>query len=619
MTRQEFIDLLMPHALAASQRTGVDPRIIIAQAAQETGWGAHAPGNNYFGIKSHGRAGGQNLATTEFVNGQRVGQTDSFRGYSSPAESVNDYADFLLNNSRYRPMMEAQGLDAQVRALGMSGYATDPNYATSVGSIARGIAIPGGAQPMAYTAPSGGSAGQAAISGATGTGNGLPAVPDAPAGSQRLFRSVSDAREARAAGGTPRLDEISSIIQARRMGDRPLLDRLRNFFQERGTPVLDAIRGDNQPTASTSGGSSGGGSQGDPNIRRIQEQLKAAGFDPGPIDGLMGNRTRTAVRQFQQANGLQVDGDPGPRTQAALAATATPMPLPRDNPARMPQQPNAQARLDYTAPVRPAGLPSMPTGPAPGSMPGMGALPQTGPRGQVPMGNFGTPIAQAPRPAMPTGPSAGSLPGLMPMRDPSRLATPPPGNGMGVSLRTGTGASVNSQPLGQVPGAPDPYDELFQWAASRTASDNARRAMQPSGGVLPSAGSGIIGSPPQGVLGGFSGPRPWGTEAPPMQRFDAPIAPQPQTRMVASTNEQPTSWMDMQQRQSGVMPAARDDLNPYRNAMSLPSYWNAPQMQPGGPGAGGNPVQTTSMPGMTSPPMNGIPPAFWRLFMGTGV
>lgn len=142
--REQFIQQMMPHAIRASQRTGVDPRIIIAQAAQETGWGQHAPNNNYFGIKSHGQGGGSNQSTREFVNGEWVTVNDSFRGYGSMGESVDGYADFLLENPRYRQMMQAQGLDAQLAALGASGYATDPNYASSVGSIARSITVPAG-------------------------------------------------------------------------------------------------------------------------------------------------------------------------------------------------------------------------------------------------------------------------------------------------------------------------------------------------------------------------------------------------------------------------------------------------------------------------------------------
>ena len=130
--------------MEASKRTGIDPRIIVAQAALETGWGKSAPGNNYFGIKSHGQPGGQTLATTEVVNGKQVRVNDQFRQYASPADSVQGYADFVTQNPRYEAVRQAQGLDAQVAALGQSGYATDPQYATKIGSIAKSIPIGGG-------------------------------------------------------------------------------------------------------------------------------------------------------------------------------------------------------------------------------------------------------------------------------------------------------------------------------------------------------------------------------------------------------------------------------------------------------------------------------------------
>lgn len=139
MATSPFITSIWPHVLQASQATGIDPRIIAAQAALESGYGRHAPGNNLFGIKSHGQSGGNTLATTEVVNGQPVRTSASFRAYDSPADSVMGYADFINANPRYGPLKRAQGLDAQLAALQASGYATDPNYSQKVGSIARSI------------------------------------------------------------------------------------------------------------------------------------------------------------------------------------------------------------------------------------------------------------------------------------------------------------------------------------------------------------------------------------------------------------------------------------------------------------------------------------------------
>src|SRR5690554_5021874 len=44
-------------------------------------------------------------------------------------------------------------------------------------------------------------------------------------------------------------------------------------------------------------------------IREIQQSLKDQGFDPGPVDGIMGERTRQALREFQRQNNLEVTGD----------------------------------------------------------------------------------------------------------------------------------------------------------------------------------------------------------------------------------------------------------------------------------------------------------------------
>ncbi|MGN6768277.1 MAG: glycoside hydrolase family 73 protein [Rhizobiaceae bacterium] len=137
--QQSFVDGVMPAALEASKATGIDPRIIVAQAALESGYGQHAPGNNLFGIKG---GNGPELATKEVVNGQPVNTTAQFRQYASPADSVQGYADFINSNPRYGDLKAAQGLDAQLQALGASGYATDPAYAAKVGSIARGITVP---------------------------------------------------------------------------------------------------------------------------------------------------------------------------------------------------------------------------------------------------------------------------------------------------------------------------------------------------------------------------------------------------------------------------------------------------------------------------------------------
>ncbi|MEM7227044.1 MAG: peptidoglycan-binding domain-containing protein [Pseudomonadota bacterium] len=40
----------------------------------------------------------------------------------------------------------------------------------------------------------------------------------------------------------------------------------------------------------------------------IQEELAKAGYSPGPADGILGDRTRAAIRAYQRNAGLPVDG-----------------------------------------------------------------------------------------------------------------------------------------------------------------------------------------------------------------------------------------------------------------------------------------------------------------------
>lgn len=55
-----------------------------------------------------------------------------------------------------------------------------------------------------------------------------------------------------------------------------------------------------------------------PDVKALQQKLKALGFDPNGVDGNFGPGTDRAVRAFQQASGLGVDGRVGPGTLAAL-------------------------------------------------------------------------------------------------------------------------------------------------------------------------------------------------------------------------------------------------------------------------------------------------------------
>ena len=57
-------------------------------------------------------------------------------------------------------------------------------------------------------------------------------------------------------------------------------------------------------------------------LKDIQAKLASLGYRTGPLDGVWGRQTEAAVKQYQAAHGLQVDGVVGPQTLASLFAGA---------------------------------------------------------------------------------------------------------------------------------------------------------------------------------------------------------------------------------------------------------------------------------------------------------
>ena len=133
-----FVSKMSRAANLASQQSGVPARLIMGQAALESGWGQreikHPDGStsyNLFGIKAGASWKGKvvNVLTTEYEDGVAKKVTQPFRAYASYEESFADYARLIGNSPRYESVTQARNEVEAARRIQAAGYATDPQYA----------------------------------------------------------------------------------------------------------------------------------------------------------------------------------------------------------------------------------------------------------------------------------------------------------------------------------------------------------------------------------------------------------------------------------------------------------------------------------------------------------
>lgn len=142
---KEFVERLWPEAERAANKLGVSPKVLLAQAALETGWGKfviQAPdgknSHNLFNIKADQRWKGEKatISTVEYVGGVAQRQQADFRVYDSFSHSFEDYVNFLQENPRYKKALNlAHDSGAYLKSLQEAGYATDPKYAEKIQRI----------------------------------------------------------------------------------------------------------------------------------------------------------------------------------------------------------------------------------------------------------------------------------------------------------------------------------------------------------------------------------------------------------------------------------------------------------------------------------------------------
>lgn len=163
LTPAQFTAAYLPFARSSEISTGVPALVTMAQAALESGWGAHAPGYNFFGIKAGSSWSGkvQKLKTWECgktgnaktdnikdeviavypptsTNGNSACRSggmysyrtySKFRAYDNAGQSFYDHGRFLRDNSRYAAAFRTKTPEEFLRVIVTSGYASStPSY-----------------------------------------------------------------------------------------------------------------------------------------------------------------------------------------------------------------------------------------------------------------------------------------------------------------------------------------------------------------------------------------------------------------------------------------------------------------------------------------------------------
>jgi flagellum-specific peptidoglycan hydrolase FlgJ len=128
-------------ARASQAKWHIPASVSIAQWAIESGWGAHAPGNNPFGIKALSGHDVQEFATHEVVKGHLVPCVLHFAKFKDLTEAFNCHASLIATAPVYAAAMRAlPQVPAFVKAMA-AHYATDPTYAAKVLAVIKSASL----------------------------------------------------------------------------------------------------------------------------------------------------------------------------------------------------------------------------------------------------------------------------------------------------------------------------------------------------------------------------------------------------------------------------------------------------------------------------------------------
>ena len=142
----QFLRNIIPEAQNVARGKDIYTSVMIAQAALESGWGtsslSKAPNHNLFGVKGSYNGQSVNMQTLEDSGGQNYYSIQAdFRKYPSYQESLEDYADKIVNGISGAPLFYSGAWKSKTNSYQdatayLTGrYATDTAYGAKLNRI----------------------------------------------------------------------------------------------------------------------------------------------------------------------------------------------------------------------------------------------------------------------------------------------------------------------------------------------------------------------------------------------------------------------------------------------------------------------------------------------------
>ena len=191
---------------------------------------------------------------------------------------------------------------------------------------------------------------------AVGLGLALTTTVFADSAGQKVDRGVDKTKDAAHDAKDTAKDTGETIKDKTKHAGEEVKDKTKEATEkvkEKSVEMKDRVTGkkvegpeDHHPSAMTRGSSN--------DVMSMQQALKDKGHDPGPIDGRMGPHTRSALKSYQQAEGLKATGRLDSDTRARLGMATSSTVSPSASPSTTGTASDTRGDANVTSPNTPA-------------------------------------------------------------------------------------------------------------------------------------------------------------------------------------------------------------------------------------------------------------------------